>query len=700
MWPFLTLLIAATAAAGGEWTTRAESFSLGPMAVSIDLRTMLTNHLVRKCCQALDETAARREQSFKSGNWQSWREQVRGQVRARLGDLPFGASGGPLNVRPVSRHERNGYTLENVLFESLPGMDVNASVYLPDPGAYPPPWPAVVVSVGHSAKTGESYQKPAQIFARCGYVALLYDPPGMSGEKQGRNDHFTDGVRCYATGVSSNRYFVIDGLRAIDYLASRTDTDISRGVAATGVSGGGVTTMFMTLLDDRIKVAGPACCATPKAVHPVLDGYPECPEVLCFNRFNAFDDIDLLVAGLPAAIMLMAGSQDEVFTESMTRAIADTTAANFTAAGMQERFSLFMDNSGHAYTPRMATRFVEWMNRWLLESPERPVPVVPETSLEMLDAALLACGPRQDRNIFTENRDIALRLGETRQETDRQDVERILGINATMMVPEAHLGEPVRAWEHWVREMTIIPEPGICLPATWLYPVDETRKQGAVLYFDDRGRWHNLRKQGRAAAWAGFLGDSESARQLLVVDLCGWGDTAPADLPYDLAGWGGRDRWIAYVSAALGESVMAMRVRDGLAAYRWLHASAGVQQIVIGGHGLGAVIALCVAVLSGDAAGVFCDEMPASIEELVTAQESSWPPEAFIPELLRACDLDDLTALIQAPVLLRAPLNAAREKMGEEALNIRFDHARKTNPRLSIDEDADIASFIQNTLRQ
>ena len=67
---------------------------------------------------------------------------------------------------------------------------------------------------------------------------------------------------------------------------------------------------------------------------------------------------------------------------------------------------------------------------------------------------------------------------------------------------------------------------------------------------------------------------------------------------------------------------------------------------------------------------------------------------------LRACDRVDLTALSQAPVLLRAPLKAAREKMGEEALNIRFDHARKTNPRLSIDEDADIASFIQNTLRQ
>lgn len=700
MWLLLALLITNTSTAGGEWTSLAESFSLGPPPVSLDLRTMLTNHLVRECCRALDETAARREQAFQSGDWQPWREQVREQVRAALGDLPFGASGGPLNVRPVSRHERTGYTVENVLFESLPGLDVNASVYLPDPAAYPPPWPAVVVSVGHSTKTGESYQKPAQIFARCGYVALLYDPPGMAGEKQAGNDHFNDGVRCYATGVSSNRYFVMDGLRAIDYLASREDVDLRRGVAATGVSGGGVTTMFMTLLDDRITVSGPSCCATPKAVHPVLDAYPECPEVLPFNRFHAFDDIDMLVAALPAAVMLMAGGDDEVFTKTMSQRIADKVAANFERAGKGNHFSFFLDDSGHAYTPQMALRFAGWMNRWLLDAPDRLIPTIDESSLELLDAALLACFPRQERNIFSENRDVALRLRETRPEPDLQGIRRVIGTGESAKVPEADMGEPIRSWQHWVREVALKPVPGIVLPATWLYPVDEEHRTGAVLYFDDRGRWTDLKKQGRAAGWAGFLGEHTETRQLLSVDLRGWGDTAPAELPYDLAGWGGRDRWIAYVSAALGDSIMAMRIRDGLAAYSWLRKSPGVVKIVVGGHGLGAVVALHVAVMAGDAAGVFCDEMPADIEMLVSQSVCAWPPDTFLPQVLRHYDLPELAGMTAAPVLINNPLNAQRQEIDRETARKVYAKACEHNPRCRIAFGDNIAAFVTEALRE
>ncbi len=700
MWLLLALLITSAATAEGEWTTHAESFALGPAAASLDLRTMLTNHVVRESCRALDETAARREQAFQSGDWQPWREQVREQVRAALGDLPSGASGGPLNVRSVSRHERAGYIVENVLFESLPGMDVNASVYLPDPAAYPPPWPAVVVSVGHSTKTGESYQKPAQIFARCGYVALLYDPPGMAGEKQAGNDHFTDGVRCYATGVSGNRYFVVDGLRAIDYLASRNDVDLSRGVAATGVSGGGVTTMFMTLLDERITVSGPSCSATPKAVHPVLDAYPECPEVLPFNRFHTFDDIDLLVAALPAAVMLMAGGEDEVFTKTMSQRIADKVAANFEAADKADHFAFFLDDSGHAYTPQMALRFVEWMNRWLLDAPDRSLQPIEEAGLELLDAALLACSPRQERNIFSENRDIALQLRETRPLPDLHGIRRGIGLGESAAVPEADMGEPVRSWQHWVREVSLKPEPGIVLPTTWLYPVDEEQRSGAVLYFDDRGRWNDLRKQGRAAQWAGFLGERAETRQLLSVDLRGWGDTTPAELPYDLAGWGGRDRWIAYVSAALGDSVMAMRIRDGLGAYAWLRGQPGVERIIVGGHGLGAVVALHVAVLAVDAVGVFCDEMPADIEMLVTEPVCAWPPDTFIPEILRHYDLPDLAGMTSIPVLIGNPFNAQRYEIDQDTARKVYAEACGHNPRCRVTFGENITSFVMEALRE
>jgi cephalosporin-C deacetylase-like acetyl esterase len=100
------------------------------------------------------------------------------------------------------------------------------------------------VPVGHSGKQFESYQIPAQVFAMCGYAALTFDPPGQAGEKKPGNDHFRDGVRCYMTGATSQRFFVMDALRAVDYLATRRDVDMRRGVGMTGVSGGGFTTLY------------------------------------------------------------------------------------------------------------------------------------------------------------------------------------------------------------------------------------------------------------------------------------------------------------------------------------------------------------------------------------------------------------------------------------------------------------------------
>lgn len=293
-----------------------------------------------------------------------------------------------------------------------------------------------------------------------------------------------------------------------------------------------------------------------------------------------------------------------------------------------------------------------------------------------------------------ENRDMSVRLRETRALPTPAAVREIMGIEGPQAVPKTRLGAPVRSWQHWVSELVLLPEPDIALPATWLCPVDENRQSDAVLYLDDRGRWTDLRKQGPAAGWAGFLGDEQKARQLLAVDLRGWGDTTPAELPYDLAGWGGRERWIAYVSAALGDPIMAMRVRDGLAAYAWLRARPEIRRIVVGGHGLGAVVALHVAVLAGDVDGVFCDEMPASIEMLVAAQNSLWPPEIYIPRMLCRYDLPGLAAMVEAPIMIHNPLDAAMQPLDREAAEGIFRESHAPGSKEKFVFEGGIAAFI------
>jgi dienelactone hydrolase len=678
----LVIIMTALMGAGeaASWSELAQSFALGPVAPEVDLRNMLTRHVVRRSCALLDEVAATRRQEIAAGNWQPWRDGIRRAVAEAMGPMPFGAAGGPLNVRAVLRHERPGYVVENVLFESLPGLDVNGSVYLPLAAQYPPPWPAVVIPVGHSKKTGDSYQQPAQVFARLGYVAITFDPPGMAGEKPDGNDHFRDGVRCYLTGHSSNRYFVIDALRCIDYLATRPDVDLRNGVGMSGVSGGGLTTFFATVLDERIKASGPSCCAVPRALHPVLDTYAECPEPLAFARFKQYDDIDLLTAAMPAAVLLMAGAKDEVFNESMSRRIADEVAESFAAAGFADRFAFFLDPGGHAYTTAMAVEFAKWMDRWIRNEPERPLPQISDADLEMLPDEMLACHPRQDVNIFSANCVLATGLRGHRSGLSLAEaVGKVANVSTAPPPPEARRGEPALAWFHNVLELALLPEPGVELPATYLYPAKEGWNGAALLYFDDRGRWTDLRSQGMLADISHFIDEGTNGPAVLSVDLRGWGDTRPADVRYDLAGWGERARWLSYVSAAMGDPVMAMRIRDGLAALAWLRSRPEIEpaRIIVGGHGLGGVVALHVAAIEPQVAGVFCAEGLAAFELLATSPAYTWPLDAFLPNVLEHYDLPELCAGLDRPVLIARPLDAEQKPLDETAARTVYAEALK-----------------------
>lgn len=242
----------------------------------------------------------------------------------------------------------------------------------------------------------------------------------------------------------------------------------------------------------------------------------------------------------------------------------------------------------------------------------------------------------------------------------RAAAARLAGISGEVACPEAETNPAFRVWTHdWVSVM-LRPEPGIELPATWL-PVRDVVGAPVILHFDDAGRHRLLQRQGVLMKAAGFLREPAGTHHLLAVDLRGWGDTAPAVYPYELAGWGGVDRYLAYTSAALGDSVMAMRIRDGLAALAWLRTQPQARdaRVVVTGCGLGAVAALHVAALAQPAvAGAVVWDGLASFRDLAGAEPYAWPADAFFPGVLRHYDLPELAAAVPGPVTalgLRTP---------------------------------------------
>ena len=153
--------------------------------------------------------------------------------------------------KPIITPKRtfDGYTVENIAIEILPGVYINGSLY--KPSGSKGKIPVILNPDGHWEK--QRYRPDCQYrcaaLARMGAMAFSYDlfAWGESLLQFQPADH----RRSLAMAIQ-----VLGSIRILDYLLSLKDADANR-VAITGGSGGGSHTVLLTAIDDRIKVSAP-----------------------------------------------------------------------------------------------------------------------------------------------------------------------------------------------------------------------------------------------------------------------------------------------------------------------------------------------------------------------------------------------------------------------------------------------------------
>lgn len=164
----------------------------------------------------------------------------------RLTSLPTVGSTKPI-VTPI--RQMDGYTVQNLAFEIMPGLYISGSLY--KPAKIKGKVPVVLNPDGHwgGHRFREDCQKRCAAMARMGAMAFSYDlfAWGESLLQFKSEDH----RRSLAQTVQ-----VLSGIRILDYLLSLKEADPAR-VAITGGSGGGSQTMLLTAIDDRIKLSVP-----------------------------------------------------------------------------------------------------------------------------------------------------------------------------------------------------------------------------------------------------------------------------------------------------------------------------------------------------------------------------------------------------------------------------------------------------------
>ena len=92
-------------------------------------------------------------------------------------------------------------------------------------------------------------------------MQLLDDEGQAGGRRAARpSTRWSASAPCSSAGARRS-YRIWDGIRSLDYLASRPEVDPKR-LGCTGCSGGGTLTAYLMALDDRIAAAAPSCYIT------------------------------------------------------------------------------------------------------------------------------------------------------------------------------------------------------------------------------------------------------------------------------------------------------------------------------------------------------------------------------------------------------------------------------------------------------
>ena len=345
-------------------------------------------------------------------------EQRKTEVRARvlrlLGGLPDYR--GPLNPKVTRVIERDGFVIENLMFESLPDYFVTANLYRPKAtGRHP----AVLFSLGHWEGGKTAAQLIGANLALKGFVALAFDPVGQ-GERQQAYDarlghsliggptdqHFINGAQAILLGQSVARYFIWDGMRAIDYLISRPEVDPER-IGASGCSGGGTQATYIAALDPRVKAAAPACYMNSYRTlysGPIGDSEQSLPGFLAAG----LDQADYVELFAPKPWLILSTEAD-FFTPAGARQVYDEAKRWYELYGAADRIKWVVGPGEHG-TPRpVREAMYEWMIRWLKDGKgdarEQAVEPVPDHDLLVTGHAqvggrelyqILAAEPRQD----------------------------------------------------------------------------------------------------------------------------------------------------------------------------------------------------------------------------------------------------------------------------------------------------------------
>ena len=302
--------------------------------------------------------------------WQKHRARYRSELLEMLGldPMPEATDLKPMVTGKVDHSE---FTVENVHFQSRPGLYVTGNLYVPK--NVEEKLPAILYVCGHGRvkEDGVSYgnkvhyQHHGGWFARNGYVCLTIDTLQL-GEIEGihHGTYSHDRWWWLNRGYTSAGVEAWNCIRALDYLETRAEVDADR-FGVTGRSGGGAYSWWVAAIDERIKCAIPVAGITDLQNHVVsgcVEGHCDCMYVV--NTYG-WDYAKVAALVSPRPLLISNTDTDRIFPlDGVVRTFSKVRRI-YELQGAADKVALNITAGGHKDTQELRVHAFRWLNQHL-----------------------------------------------------------------------------------------------------------------------------------------------------------------------------------------------------------------------------------------------------------------------------------------------------------------------------------------------
>ena len=324
--------------------------------------SLLVQHLTKQAINYYDARDKQIAQLKTKADWIKRQAIVAEKINNILGPFPEKT---PLNAQVTGVIQKGDYRIEKIIYESMPGFYVTGCMYIPN--KIDNRVPAILNVIGHDQEAFRAplYQTINSNLAKKGMIVFAIDPPGQGEHVQYYDssvqfscvgytviEHCYFGNQCFVSGISAAKFFIWDGIRAIDYLISRKEVDASR-IGVTGFSGGGTITSYIGAVDNRVSVSIPCSWSNASRRQIETKGAFDAESVLMHSVKNGITYEDLVELRAPKPTMLTFTSRDQYLSLQGARDAYHEALRAYEAFGKKENLVLVEDDFKHWMTPKI-----------------------------------------------------------------------------------------------------------------------------------------------------------------------------------------------------------------------------------------------------------------------------------------------------------------------------------------------------------